>query len=133
MKSLLSQSLNALLALFILAAAVTPACAGGEQCRMACCRHKALPAPHHPADASSTPCCTHPADASADSGSSCRPDQQDLAIHSHERTSPAAVADGLADANRMAAPDPAGPLPRAADFAEPPKSPLFLRTQLLLI
>jgi hypothetical protein len=133
MKSFLGQSIHVLLALFILAAAVTPACAGGEQCSMPCCRNKARSVAQHPADTTSKACCTHPADASSAFGSSCRLDQRDLAINYHERTNPTPVAEGVADAAWTAAPDPACPLPRSAHFPEPPKAPLFLRIQLLLI
>jgi len=133
MKSFLGQSIHVLLSLFILAAAVMPACAGGEQCSMPCCRNEARPVAHHPADAPSKTGCTHPTDASSDIGSICRLDQQDLAINSPERTNPAPVAKAAADATWTAASDPACPLFRSADFPEPPKAPLFLRIQLLLI
>lgn len=60
------------MALFVLAAALTPVCAGAENCSMACCRHKAQPA-SHPADMpAGRPCGTQTADHSADNRSGCR-------------------------------------------------------------
>jgi hypothetical protein len=137
MKSVVPQSIYCLLALFILAAAVAPACAGGENCSMPCCRHKAKPLWHHPTDAPSKACCTRPADASSDIGSSCRFDQHHLAISSQERTpartnsAPAAAV--FADATWTAEHDHAWPAPRIADHPESPKAPLYLRIQILLI
>jgi hypothetical protein len=133
MKSPLTQSIHILAALFILAAAVTPVCGGGEQCSMPCCRHKAQPAAHHPADAPSKTCCTHPADASSGIGSGCRFDQHDLALNPQERSTSVPPALLSEDATWTAANDTAWPSFKAEDFLEPLKAPLYLRLQIFLI
>jgi hypothetical protein len=133
MKPVATQCIQILLALFILAAAVAPACAGDENCSMPCCRHKAKPAPHHPAAAPSKACCTHPADTSSDSGSGCRFEQHNLALSSQERTHSAPAAEAFADSTWTAAHGHPWPTPRIADLPEPLKAPLYLRIQILLI
>jgi hypothetical protein len=133
MKSPFTQCIHLWLALFILAAAVAPACAGGENCSMPCCRHKAKPLAHHTTDAPSKACCTQPADASSDIGSSCRFDQHHLAISSQERTNSAHVAAVFAEATWTAEHDHTRLSPRVAGHPEPPKAPLYLRIQILLI
>jgi hypothetical protein len=133
MKSIVTPYVHLLLALFILAAAVTPACAGGENCSMPCCRQKAKPVSHHPAAAPSKACCTHPADASSGIGTGCRFDQHNLALNFQERTHSAPVAEMLADSTWTEANGPVWPTPRFANLPEPLKAPIYLRIQILLI
>jgi hypothetical protein len=100
---------------------------------MPCCRHKAQSIAHHSADDYSKACCTQPPDASSDIGSSCRFDQHHLAVSSQERTHPTPAGEVFADAAGTAEHDHVWPLPRIAGLREPPKAPLYLRLQILLI
>jgi hypothetical protein len=133
MKSTGAKCIHVLLALFILAAAVVPACAGSENCSMPCCRHKAKPVSHQPTAAHSKPCCAQTPDASAGIGSGCRFDQNKLALPSGGETGPiiAAAIAAMVPENptRSAAWTPAS---RCVDSSLP-DTPLYLRLQTLLI
>jgi len=133
MKSIVTQCIHIVLALFILAAAGTPTCAGTENCSMPCCRHKAKSASHPPAAAPLKACCTQTAGASSDIGSGCRFDPHDLALNSEARTASAPAAEVFADSTWTAAHGHAGPTQRLAEHSEPFRAPLYLRIQILLI
>jgi len=133
MKSIATQCIHIVLALFILAAAVTPACAGGDNCSMPCCRHKTKPGSHQTDAAHSTPCCTQTADASAGTGSGCRFDQYNLALRSGGETGPiiaAALAAIVLENPKLSC--TSTPAARCMD-SSPPDTPLYLRLQALLI
>lgn len=133
MKSAGAKCFHVLLALFILAAAVVPACAGSENCSMPCCRHKAAPVSHQPNAAHSKPCCAQTTDASAGIGSGCRFDQHNLALPSGGENVPiiasAAVVVALENPMRSCTSTSAA---RCVD-SSPPDTPLYLRHQTLLI
>jgi hypothetical protein len=133
MKFVVTPYIHLLLALFIFAAALAPACAGGENCSMPCCRHKTKAVPYHPAAAPSKACCTQPADSSSGIGSGCRFDQNNLALNSQERNNPAPAGEVLPGPAWTAADGCAWPTPRTADLPQPLKAPLYLRIQTLLI
>ena len=133
MKSIAAQCTHIVLALFILAAAVTPACAGGDNCSMPCCRHKTKPDSHQTDAAHSKPCCTQTADASAGTGSGCRFDQHNLALPSGGESGPinaAAVAAAVLEKPMLLC--VSAPSARLIDSI-PPDTPLYLRLQALLI
>jgi hypothetical protein len=133
MKSREIQFLHVLIAAVILAASVAPACAGGENCSMPCCRHKPQPVSHQTDPAHSKPCCTPTADASSGIGSGCRFNANHLALNSEDRT-PAALAPALlAAAADNTSLGPACRAPRRVDSARSDKAPLYLRIQTLLI
>jgi len=133
MNSVITKCVHVLLALFILAAAVAPACAGSANCSMPCCRHPAQPV-SQPWDAvHSKPCCTQPADAPAGIGSGCRFVQHNLALPSAGDTGPVLSA----GVGAVAPENPimwSGPMPsvRCID-SSPPDTPLYLRLRTLLI
>jgi hypothetical protein len=133
MKSIAAQCIHVVLALFILAAAVTPACAGGDNCSMPCCRHKTKPDSHQTDAARSKPCCTQTADASAGTGSGCRFDQHSPALRSGGETGPitaAALAAMVLESPKLSC--TATPAARCMD-SSPPDTPLYLRLHALLI
>jgi hypothetical protein len=133
MKSAGAKCIHVLLALFILAAAVVPACAGSEDCSMPCCRQKAKPASHHSAPAHSKPCCTQTTDASAGIDPGCRFVQYNPALPAAGDAGPVATAAVVAAAIenpimlRVSTP--------AAWCLDSllPDTPLYLRLQTLLI
>jgi hypothetical protein len=133
MKSIVTQCIHIVLALFILAAAVTPACAGTENCSMPCCRHKAKPVPQLPAAAPPKACCTHPADASSGIGSGCRFDQHNLALNSEDRTVSTPTAPALVTTPHITTHGHAWTAFRMVEAPQPFKDPLYLRIQIFLI
>jgi hypothetical protein len=133
MKCSATRWVHIVLAVFFLTAAVYPACAGGENCSMPCCRHKAELVSHHMTDAPSKGCCTQPGDSSSDIGSGCAFDRKSLAPNLEPRTSvvPALEALGTGADNTPAG--PAGSAPGLVEPSRPHKTPLYLRIQILLI
>lgn len=133
MKSTGSKCIHVLLALFILAAAVAPACAGSESCSMPCCRNKAKPV-SRPADAAhAKPCCTQKTDAPASMDPGCRFIQNNPALTSGGGADPIIAATVVWTAlenpimwRASAPPD------RCLDLT-PPDTPLYLRLRALLI
>jgi len=133
MKSTAAKSIQVLLALFILAAALVPVCTSSENCSMPCCRRKAQPV-SHPADmAAGRSCCAQTADDSADTMSGCRFVKTSAALPSGAESVPgvaAAVGTVVFD-NPIERPSYA---PSAGSMdSRPPVPPLFLRFQTLLI
>jgi hypothetical protein len=130
MNSALPKYIHALLALFLLAAAAAPACAGLENCSMPCCRP---PASHAGDAAHSGPCRTGTEDAPAGVGADCRFEPHQVALPSGSDAGPifAAAAAALVPDKpiRLCAASPAA---RRAD-SSPPDTPLYLRLQALLI
>ena len=121
------------MALFILAAALTPVCAGAENCSMSCCRNKAQP-DSHPADmAAGRSCCTQTADHSADNRSGCRFVKTSAALPAGTESVPGvAAAVGAVVFN-----NPIEMLSHAlltgSINPRPPGTPLYLRLQIQLI
>jgi hypothetical protein len=100
---------------------------------MPCCRHKARPASSHADAAHAKPCCSQTANPSSGSGSGCRYDQTHLALdpgHAAPLVALAATASVIRpEAHEL-------PLLRGTAFltaSSPLKTPIFLRTQALLI
>ena len=127
------QLVPVLVAALFLVAAVAPVCAGDENCSMPCCRHKARPASSHAGAAQAKPCCSQTANPSPVSGSGCRYDQTHLALDPGH----AAPLLALAATPSVLSEDVPGlrSWPRTV-FLEATtrfKTPIFLRTQALLI
>jgi len=133
MKSTAAKSIQVLMALFILAAALTPVCAGAENCSMPCCRNKAQPV-SHPADmAAGRSCCTQTADDSADNLSGCRFVKTSAALSSGAESVPGvAAAVGTVGFNYPIEGRSHAPLTGSIS-SRPPGPPLYLRHQTLLI
>lgn len=130
MKSKGVQFLHVLLAAVMLVASVAPACAGGENCSMPCCRSKPQSAAH---SADSKACCTSTADGSSGIGSGCRFNANHLALNSEDRTPAAPAPALLAMAADNTSLGPACRAPHLVDSAGSDKAPLYLRIQTLLI
>ncbi|MCU0592183.1 MAG: hypothetical protein MUC57_12015 [Desulfobacterales bacterium] len=133
MKSTAAKSIQVLLALFILAAALAPACTGAENCSMPCCRHEAKPVPHPAGMASAGACCAPTADDSADNLSGCRFANISPVLPSGVERTPvmtAAVSTAVFD-DPIERPVFTPPL-RFMD-SSPSDTPLYLRLQTLLI
>jgi hypothetical protein len=133
MKSVGNKCVFLLLALFILTAAVVPACAGSENCSMPCCRHKAKPVSHHTDPAHPKPCCSQTADASSGIGSGCRFDQHHIALLSGGETGPIIAATAVAVVLQNPMPLCTSARATGCPDSDPPETPLYLRLQTLLI
>jgi hypothetical protein len=133
MKSPGAKCIRILLALFILAAAVAPACAGSEDCSMPCCRHKAKPVAY-PADAAHPkPCCAQKTDTSAGIGPGCRFVQHPLVLTTGGDADPVIAATVVwAVLENPIMQRASTPAARCMD-PSPPETPLYVRLQTLLI
>jgi hypothetical protein len=123
--------IHAVAAMLFLLGAAAPACYGQENCSMPCCRHKTPPASSHADAAPTKPCCSQTADSSP--GAGCRYDRTHLAFD----PGPAAASTALAATASIIPHDPIE-LPLSPRMVIPTtsglfKTPLFLRTQTLLI
>src|SRR5512143_2890732 len=133
MKLRFVKLVHAVVALLFFAGALAPACAGQENCSMPCCQHKARPVSTHAEAAHAKPCCSQPADPSSGNGSGCRYDQTHLAIDPGHAGSALALTTTLSVLSRDALELRSSP--RTVFLAAPTrfKTPIFLRTQTLLI
>jgi hypothetical protein len=133
MKSAVAKSLHILLALFILAAALGPACAGSENCSMPCCRHKANPVSRPTDMVPGRSCCTQAAGDSADNMSGCRFVKTSPALPSGAGsvTGMTAAVGAVAFDNPIER--PSGTPSICSMDSRPPGPPLHLRLQTLLI
>jgi len=133
MKSTAAKSIQVLLALFILVAALAPVCAGAENCSMPCCRDKAQPVSHAADMAAGRSCCTPAADDAADNLSGCRFANISPALPSGIESSPVMTA----AVGTVVFNNPVERLSHAlltgSIHSRPPGPPLYLRLQILLI
>jgi len=124
---------QAVVAVLFFAGALAPACAGQENCSMPCCQHKAQPVSSHAEAANAKPCCSQTESPSSGSVSGCRYGQTHLAFDPGHAAPPPGLA-----ATASVIPHDAFKLPssRSTVFfaaSSQSKTPIFLRTQTLLI
>jgi len=127
------QFVPVLVAALFLVAAVAPACAGDENCSMPCCRHKARPASSHAGAAHAKPCCSPTANPAPASGSGCRYDQTHLALDPGHAAPLLALAPTPSVISREAPRLRSSPRTIFLEATTRFKTPIFLRTQTLLI
>ncbi|MGE5256024.1 MAG: hypothetical protein ACM3KE_05095 [Hyphomicrobiales bacterium] len=123
----------AVIAVLFFAGALAPACAAQENCSMPCCQHKARPTSSHPGPAHAMPCCNQPTDPSSRNGSGCRYDQIHLALDPGHAPSLLALATTPSVISQEALELRSSPMAVSLAATGLVKTPIFLRTQTLLI
>jgi hypothetical protein len=124
---------HAVIALLFFAGALAPACAEQQDCSMPCCQHKARPTSSHPEATPAMPCCNQPTDPSSRGGSGCRYDQIHLAIDPGHASSSLALVTTPSATSQEAIELRLSPMTVFLADTALVKTPIFLRTQTLLI
>jgi hypothetical protein len=133
MQSFRTRCIHVVLALAVFSAAVTPACAGGENCGMPCCRQSPVLASDHPTGVQPQACCPRAAHTSSDIGASCRSENSSLALNAENRLASATTTTSLAPISYLPAQGLALTNSRPDETLQPFKDPLYLRIQILRI